>query len=241
MDCRLIWKAAMFTKISSRAKSLRTRSIGDPVPLAGDVAGMVSARGPASSPTAVSWRPALPREVDDPHVCALRGAPHRDGAPDATAPAGDEATLSVRRPNPRWETAVVGAWANSASDPGASIFSGNLRFGTLRLGISRRWISLDVVDQEKSTPARPPDGACRHPNPESHNGKGESALGRAPRIQGELLKLGIDVCQATVREKQPAPAPSTPSCMRRSLSIGEGQRSRGRRPAGPGSHRQGRV
>ena len=60
---------------------------------------------------------------------------------------------------------------------------------------------------EEPAPHGATDRAGEHPYVDSHDGSGQPALGR-PEDSGELLKLGIDVCQATVakymgRRRQP--------------------------------------
>jgi hypothetical protein len=65
-----------------------------------------------------------------------------------------------------------------------------------------------VVGVEEPAPLGATDGARRRPHADSHDVAGEPALG-APRIHGELLKLGIDVCETTVakymvRPRQPS-------------------------------------
>jgi hypothetical protein len=55
-----------------------------------------------------------------------------------------------------------------------------------------------VLDLEAPPTHRSTDRGGRRPRADSHDGAGEPAMGRAPRIRGELLKRGIDVCQATV-------------------------------------------
>jgi putative transposase len=64
-----------------------------------------------------------------------------------------------------------------------------------------------VVDLEEPAPPRETDGARRDPHPDPHHAQANPRWG-APRTHGELLKLGIDVCQATVakyigRRRQP--------------------------------------
>jgi transposase InsO family protein len=64
-----------------------------------------------------------------------------------------------------------------------------------------------VVGLEEPAPHRTADGAVRRPLADSHDGTANPLWG-APRIHGELLKVGIDVSQATVakyigRRRQP--------------------------------------
>jgi hypothetical protein len=54
-----------------------------------------------------------------------------------------------------------------------------------------------VLDVEKSPPHRPSNGAHGCPRLESSDVARQLVLG-APRLHGELLKLGVDVSQATV-------------------------------------------
>jgi len=60
---------------------------------------------------------------------------------------------------------------------------------------------------EEPATHRATDRAGGRPHAASHDGAGEPAVG-GPRVHGELLKLGIDICQATVakymgRRRQP--------------------------------------
>ena len=59
-----------------------------------------------------------------------------------------------------------------------------------------------VLDLEESVPDGSSSRGSRGPRVDSSNGHGESALG-APRIHGELRKLGISVSQATVAKYMP--------------------------------------
>src|SRR5437773_10034744 len=54
-----------------------------------------------------------------------------------------------------------------------------------------------MVELEEPVPHRATDRAHQYLDADSHDGASEPAWG-LPRIHGELLKLGIDVCQATV-------------------------------------------
>ena len=54
-----------------------------------------------------------------------------------------------------------------------------------------------ILDVEESSPHGSTVGPARHPRADPHHVGRESAVG-ALRIHGELLKLGIDVSQATV-------------------------------------------
>ena len=67
-----------------------------------------------------------------------------------------------------------------------------------------------LVDLEESTPPRPTDGARRHPEPDSHDGGGEPALGRAadPWRTAETRDRGVSVDRGEIHEA-PAPAALT--------------------------------
>ena len=54
-----------------------------------------------------------------------------------------------------------------------------------------------MVGLEESAPHRPTDRARGRPLAHSHDAQANPRWG-APRIHGQLLKLGIDICQATV-------------------------------------------
>ena len=63
--------------------------------------------------------------------------------------------------------------------------------------LAPKWL-LSVLAVEVAPPRRSPYSPGSHPRFDPDDQPREPALGAAPRIHGELLKLGIDVAQSTV-------------------------------------------